>query len=168
MHGGGRSKGTEQQVDQDLVKTADLVCQKEPVLITLTLALDFSAAGAAGSQKRESFKALVVSDLARAAGVDAECFAVTELQPGSIILSVCISSLDQGGAACDPAAVLADLTTQARDPSSQLMAGALTKDTLSLEQDTCSQSMETRDNRSEKTKLLQDLQQLESQVPIDP
>jgi hypothetical protein len=48
------------------------------------------------------------------------------------------------------------------------MAGALTKDTLSLEQDTCSQSMETRDNRSEKTKLLQDLQQLESQVPIDP
>ena len=151
-----------------MVKTVDLVCQKEPVIITLTLALDFSAAGAAGSQKRACFEALVLGDLARAAGVDAECFAVTELQPGSIILSVCISSLDQGGAACDPAAVLADLTKQARDPSSQLMVCALTKNTLSLEQDTSSQGVETRDNRCEKTKLLQDPQQLESQVLIHP
>ena len=40
-----------------------------PVNVTMKLALDFSAAGAEGSSKRASFEALLISDLARAAGM---------------------------------------------------------------------------------------------------
>ena len=113
--------------------------QAESKILKLKLALDFSSAGTVGSKKRGSFEALVIGDLARAAGVDAACFAVTDLQPGSIIARVRISCLDGGGAGCNPGAVVADLALQAGDASSDLMVGALTKHTLSVEEDTSKQ-----------------------------
>jgi hypothetical protein len=96
-----------------------------PVRLSLSLALDFAAAGAPGSPARAAFEADVVADVAAAARAPPARFRVAGVRAGSVIVDLDVAP----GLAADspsPAALAVALAAQAADPGSALRAGAVT------------------------------------------
>ena len=91
----------------------------------MTLDLDFKDAGEEGSEKRASFQEGIIADLAMAAKTSPTAFSIKSISPGSIVIDVQVLR-EQSEGAVNPAAVVADLEQQAKDPGSLLRSGGHT------------------------------------------
>jgi hypothetical protein len=112
---------------------AALAAATAHAVVSMTLKLGASSAvGEEGSARRAVFKINLVADLARAAGIKKSFFEVKRVSAGSIVVDVDILSTPQG-CSHTPLVVAADLEKQARDPSSILLAGALTAKLVSVD-----------------------------------
>jgi len=96
-----------------------------PVDLHLRLGLDVSAAGDAGSATRLAFEEDLCADLAYASSLPFECFRVTNLEAGSILV-VCEILPDPSREGPSPLDAAADLERQAVDPESLLLGGHVT------------------------------------------
>ena len=67
-----------------------------PVIMTLTLDLDYNESVGVGPEERALFERWLKRDLAAAAGVDQEHFGITDLAPGSVIASIQIHAGPSG------------------------------------------------------------------------
>ena len=92
---------------------------------TLTLGLEFSAAGEEGSTERQEFQNQLVQDLADASEVEASRFHVKAMSPGSIVVDLDIVP-DPTGEGPDSALVVDFLEEQAANPESLLRKGSVT------------------------------------------
>jgi hypothetical protein len=101
----------------------------EPVLLKVTLGIEFGMTGEEGSGERESFKREVAADLAAASCVPSATFQLYRVSPGSVILDVDIIP----GSGPDPLFVAADLKLQAADPTSVLRSGKHTRHITGIE-----------------------------------
>jgi hypothetical protein len=99
---------------------------RKPVEITLKLALDFSAAGKAGSAQRVAFNNNLTQDLSNASGFAPHLFEVVRVSAGSIIVGTLIHS-DPADRGLNPMLVAMDLQKQAHQPNSPLLSGLLTR-----------------------------------------
>jgi chromosome segregation ATPase len=97
----------------------------ERLHIIMTLDLDFKDAGEEGSEKRASFQEGIIADLAMAAKTSPTAFSIKSISPGSIVIDVQVLR-EQSEGAVNPAAVVADLEQQAKDPGSLLRSGGHT------------------------------------------
>jgi hypothetical protein len=92
---------------------------------TLTLGLEFNAAGEEGSSERQVFVNQLVQDLANASEVAATRFDVKKMSPGSIVVDLDIVA-DPTGKGPDSASVVHLLEEQAANPASLLRKGSVT------------------------------------------
>ena len=97
----------------------------KPVEMTLKLALEFSAAGKAGSAQRVAFNNNLTRDLSNASGFAPHLFEVVRVSAGSIIVDTLIHP-DPADRGLNPMLVATDLQKQAHQPNSLLLSGLLT------------------------------------------
>jgi len=102
-----------------------LIDAVSPVLVTLTLGMDFSAAGEEGSQERNTFETLVKQDLANASGVEVDSIEITRLSRGSVVVDIELQQ-DPSEATPDPLTAALELQRQVHDPTSALHRGVVT------------------------------------------
>jgi len=147
-----------EQANQDVerlsseVLTLETLSQKlveavSPVNVSLTLDLDWSAAGEENSAERKVFGKALAEEITAAAATSVgarggempnDCIRITQMSAGSVVVDLEIHrhSLGTGeagaGAGDDPVSIAADLQQQALDKSSPLFAGAISKNTKSL------------------------------------
>ena len=86
--------------------------------ITMTLGLNFSAAGDEGTKTRGLFEKSLSQDLASASGLPASYFIVQSLEAGSIVVHMQIVTDPCDGP--EAIQVAEDLQMQAKDKDSQL------------------------------------------------
>jgi hypothetical protein len=98
----------------------------KPVEMTLKLALEFSAAGKAGSAQRVAFNNNLTRDLSNASGFAPHLFEVVRVSAGSIIVDTLIHP-DPADRGLNPMLVATDLQKQAHQPNSPLLSGLLTR-----------------------------------------
>ena len=98
----------------------------KPVEIIVKLGLDFSSAGADGSQEREEFERELSRNLSHASGLPPANFKVKNMSPGSILVDTEIKP-DVTGKFPDPATVAKDLERQVHDVNSPLRSGTITR-----------------------------------------
>jgi hypothetical protein len=98
---------------------------------TLTLGLEFIAAGEEGSSERKVFENQLVQDLANASEVAASRFDIKKMSPGSIVVDLDIVA-DPMGKGPDSASVVKLLEEQASNPDSLLRTGSVTCHTQSV------------------------------------
>jgi C-terminal processing protease CtpA/Prc len=98
----------------------------KPVEIIVKLGLDFSSAGADGSQEREEFERELSRNLSHASGLPPANFKVKHMSPGSIVVDTEINP-DVTGKFPDPETVAKDLERQVHDVNSPLRSGTITR-----------------------------------------
>ena len=98
---------------------------KNMIEITMTLGLNFSAAGDEGTKTRDLFEKSLSQDLASASGLPASYFIVQSLEAGSIVVHMQIVTDPFDGP--EALQVAEDLQIQAKDKDSQLIGGILTR-----------------------------------------
>jgi hypothetical protein len=99
---------------------------RKPAEMTLKLALDFNAAGKAGSAQRATFNNNLIQDLSNASGLVPHLFEVVRVSAGSIIVDTLIHA-DPADRGLHPMLVATDLQKQAHQPNSLLLSGLLTR-----------------------------------------
>ena len=99
---------------------------RKPVEMTIKLALDFSAAGKAGSAQRVAFNNDLTQDLSNASGSAPHLFEVVRVSAGSIIVDTLIHQ-DPADFGLSPMLVATDLQKQAHQSNSPLLSGLLTR-----------------------------------------
>jgi hypothetical protein len=99
---------------------------RKPVEMMIKLALNFSAAGKAGSAQRAAFNNDLTKDLSNASGSAPHLFEVVRVSAGSIIVDTLIHQ-DPAGCGLHPMLVATDLQKQAHQPNSPLLSGLLTR-----------------------------------------
>jgi hypothetical protein len=102
------------------------LCDTTPVEMTITLSLDFSAAGKAGSAQRETFNDNLTQDLSNASGLAPHLFEVVRVSAGSIIVDTLVHP-DSADRDLNPMLVATKLQKQANQPNSPLLSGLLTR-----------------------------------------
>jgi hypothetical protein len=99
---------------------------RKPAEMTLKLALDFNAAGKAGSAQRAAFNNNLIQDLSHASGLAPHLFEIVRVSAGSIIVDTLIHA-DPADRGLHPMLVATDLQKQAHQPNSPLLSGLLTR-----------------------------------------
>jgi len=113
---------------------AEPLHEHEAVDLTLTLGLDYSAAGAEGGEERKAFERTLVRELSQACSLPDEAqarFVVRRVSAGSIVVVVGILP-DQAARGPLPGEIAKDLEAQSSDPTSLLRVGSLTRHTHSV------------------------------------
>jgi hypothetical protein len=124
-----RNQGGVPQALQDLAtdqrSTLIKTQQIHPLPMQLKLGLDFTVVGSDGTSVRTAFVQNLTKDLSMASGLNATCFHVKHLMPGSVIADMQIHA-DPSGSGPNPRDVAANLEQQASDIDSPLRKGSLT------------------------------------------
>jgi len=120
---GEREKETEARLHDE--GGGDL-CDAKAVEMTIKLALDFSAAGKAGSAERVTFNDNLTQDLSIASGLAPHLFEVVRVSAGSIVVDTLVHP-DSADRDLNPMLVATNLQKQAHQPNSPLLSGLLTR-----------------------------------------
>jgi len=118
-------KTLQEQIEQLKQQRQQLIDAVSPVLMTLTLDMDFSDVGEEGSPSRKKFENSVKDDLARASGIGVDSIAIKHLSPGSVIVDVEFQQ-DQSETSPDPLTAVLELQKQMHDPDSAIHRGVVT------------------------------------------
>ena len=97
------------------------------IMIQIKLALDFSAAGKAGSAQRRSFNDNLTQNLSNASGLAPHLFEVVRVSAGSIVVDTLVHPDPSADRDISPMIVATNLQKQAQQPNSPLLSGLLTR-----------------------------------------
>ena len=108
----------------------ELVSALVPVEMTVTLDMNFEAAGIEGTASREAFEKLFRQDLSNASGVPLKSIKIKRMAAGSLLVDVLLEADSVTGADAYSAAL--DLKRQVRDTDSTLKTGGLTSSCVNI------------------------------------
>ena len=130
-------QASEAELRKALTKIMELESQKlelvsalAPVEMTVTLDMDFEAAGIEGTASRQAFERLFRQDLSTASGIPSESIKIKRMAAGSVLVDVQLDS--DSGTGPDAYSAAVNLKKQVRDADSTLRMGGLTSSCVNI------------------------------------